>query len=113
VRLAAEEEKRQNPNAAPRSPTPPFDFNDFLYGLPVLGGWYERFRKDTYYRFDTRMMYHTLVTEIVKKKVEDVTAAKGVKFIRSYEYSPILGDLYKQATHKPEISTDSPSPSPI
>lgn len=89
------------------------DFDSFLLNFPILGEWYERLRKETYHRLDTRMVYHTLITEIVKKKVEEVTAAKGVKLVRSYEYSPILGDLYKTSTSQPNISTDSPPPSPI
>jgi len=59
------------------------DFFGIIYCLPLIGGWYALSRKETYHRQDSRMMYHTLVTEIVKKKVEEVTAAKGVKLIRS------------------------------
>lgn len=63
--------------------------------LAVAYLWYDRKRRDSYYRYDTRLMYHTLVSEIVKKKVDEVTAKHGVKLLKSYEYSPILGELYK------------------
>jgi hypothetical protein len=67
-----------------------------LLKLPLFGTVYERcFRKETYYRHDTRLMYLTVVEGIVKKLVEQETAAKGVKLVTQYEYAPILGDLYK------------------
>lgn len=77
------------------------DLDTFLIRLPGIGALYESIRKDTYYREDTRLMYLNLVSDIVKKKVEEVTAAKGVKLVRSYERSPILGELYKMAELKP------------
>jgi hypothetical protein len=74
------------------------DLDATLVKTPVVGPVYERFlRKETYYRHDTRLLYHTIVSEVVKKKVEEVTAAKGVKFIETHDYSPILGELYKPA----------------
>jgi len=80
------------------TPTGEFDVGSFLLNLPIIGDWYERFRKDTYYRHDTRLMYLTLVSEIVKKKVEEISAAKGVKLLETHEHSPILADLYKPTT---------------
>jgi hypothetical protein len=63
---------------------------------PVLGPIYERFfRKETYYREDTRLMYLDTVNEVVKAKVEETTGAKGIKLIRFNEYSPIMSELYK------------------
>src|ERR1035437_8147573 len=67
-----------------------------LLKLPLFGPVYERFfRKETYYREDTRLMYLTVVEGVVKKLVEQETAAKGVKLLTQYEYGPILGELYK------------------
>ena len=75
------------------------DLDASLVKSPVLGPIYERFfRKETYYRHDTRLLYHEIVSGVVKQKVEEVTAAKGVKLIRAHECSPILGDLYKPVT---------------
>jgi hypothetical protein len=75
-----------------------------LFG-PVYEAW---FRKESYYRQDTRLMYLTVVEGIIKKLVEQETAAKGVKLLTQYEYGPILGELYKPhpfpVGQKPESS---------
>ena len=72
------------------------DLDAMLIKSPVLGPLYERFfRKETYYRQDTRLMYRDTVNEVVKAKVEEVTGAKGIKLIKFNDYSPILGELYK------------------
>jgi hypothetical protein len=61
-----------------------------------FGAIYERFfRKETYYRVDTQLMYLDTVNEIVKAKVEETTGAKGIKLIRFNENDPILSELYK------------------
>ena len=85
------------------------DLDATLLKLPLFGPVYERFfRKETYYREDTRLMYLTVVEGVVKKLVEQETAAKGVKLLTQYEYGPILGELYKPhsfpAREKPEPS---------
>jgi hypothetical protein len=72
------------------------DLDAWLVKQPVIGPVYLRFfRKETYYREDTRLMYLTVVEGVVKKLVEDETAAKGVKLLTEYEYAPILGELYR------------------
>jgi hypothetical protein len=58
------------------------DFDAFVLGLPVIGAWYERIRKETYYRYDTRLMYRTIVSEIVERRVGELVAMKGVKLMR-------------------------------
>jgi len=103
-RPAPTEAEVKGSNSPAKPPAIP-DLQSLLLDFTVIGEWYERFRKDTYYRHDTRLMYLTVITEIVKMKVEEVTAAKGVKLIRSYEYSPILGELYKTATVKPNAES--------
>jgi len=40
-------------------------------------------------------MYLETVSDVVRKLAEDVTATKGIRLIRQYELSPILGELYK------------------
>jgi hypothetical protein len=70
-----------------------------LIQSPVVGPIYERFfRKETYYRQDTRLMYRDTVNEVVKAKVEEATGAKGIKLIRFNDFSPVLGELYKPTT---------------
>lgn len=100
VRSPREMTSSQPAEDSPVFPTEMPDLDAFLLNLAVIGDWYERIRKDTYHRHDTRLIYHTLVSDIVKKKVGEVTSAKGVKLIRTYDYSPILGELYKRKVVK-------------
>jgi hypothetical protein len=75
------------------------NLDDTLIKSPVVGPIYERwFRKETYYREDTRLMYQDTVNAVVKAKVEEVTGAKGVKLVRFNEHNPILSELYKPTT---------------
>jgi hypothetical protein len=72
------------------------DLDTALIRSPLLGAIYEAwFRKETYYRVDTRLIYLDTVSNIVKKLAEDVTGQKGVRLTRQYELAPILGELYK------------------
>ena len=58
------------------------DLDAVLLRIPVLGACYEAFlRKESYYREHTRLMYCDLVEKIVKARIEEVTAAKGVKLV--------------------------------
>jgi len=75
------------------------DLDAALIKSPVFGPIYENwFRKETYYRHDTRLMYCDTVRAVVKAAVEDVTGAKGIKLVRFNEYSPIFTELYKPTT---------------
>ena len=100
-------EVKSKPGTSNATPSPALfpsempDFDAFFLNLPVIGDWYERSRKDTYFRNDTRMIYQTLITDIVKRKVDEVTAVKGVKLLKTYDYNPILGELYKTTTFEP------------
>ena len=72
------------------------DLDRVLLRTPALGPVYERFfRKETYYRLDTRLLYLDLVPGLVKKLSEEVTQSKGVQLTRQYQLAPILGELYK------------------
>jgi hypothetical protein len=54
--------------------------DDALLELPVVGVLYESFfRRETYYREDTRLMYLNIVGQIVKHQMEEFTRAAGVK----------------------------------
>jgi hypothetical protein len=67
-----------------------------LLKIPVVNAIYEAwFRKETYYREDTRRMYFDTVKAVVKEHVENVTAAKGITLVTYHESSPVLGVLYK------------------
>ena len=81
------------------------DLDATLVKSPVIGPIYERFfRKETYYRQDTRLMYLDTVNAVVKEKVEETTGAKGIKLVRFNEHSPIIGELYKPTTVIPSRS---------
>jgi len=72
------------------------DLDASLVKSPVIGPIYEAwFRKETYYRHDTRLMYCDTVNAVVKAKVEETTGAKGIKLVRYMENCPLLNDLYK------------------
>jgi len=72
------------------------DLDAALLKTPVVGPIYEHvFRKDSYYRQDTRMAYLEIVPKIIAGLVDEITAAKGVKLIRKYQNAPIFGELYK------------------
>src|SRR5450756_1099986 len=72
------------------------DLDATLIKSPVFGPIYENwFRKETYYRQDTRLMYCDTVNAVVKAKVEEATGAKGIKLIRYMENCPMLNELYK------------------
>jgi hypothetical protein len=72
------------------------DLDASLIKTPVIGPIYEAwFRKETYYRHDTRLMYYETVNAVVKAKVEETSGAKGIKLIRYMENCPMLSELYK------------------
>jgi len=72
------------------------DLDASLIKTPIIGPIYEAwFRKETYYRHDTRLMYYETVNAVVKAKVEETTGAKGIKLIRYMENCPLLSELYK------------------
>lgn len=77
------------------------DIDRTLLKAPIIGPIYEGFfRKETYYREDTRLLYLDAVPRIIKDLAEEVTAAKGIKLVRQYEQAPILGELYKHVPPK-------------
>jgi hypothetical protein len=72
------------------------DLDAALIKSPIVGSIYENwFRRETYYRHDTRLMYCDTVNAVVKAKVEETTGAKGIRLIRYMENCPILGKLYR------------------
>jgi hypothetical protein len=77
------------------------DLDNALMKIPVVGPIYENwFRKETYYRQDTRLVYLKIVPEIIKQVADDVTGAKGIKLVQQYERAPIFGELYKRVPPK-------------
>lgn len=72
------------------------DMDAMLLKIPAIGTIYERFfRKETYYRHDTRLMFLDTIPFVVQELAERFTGTKGIKLVRQYMRAPILGDLYK------------------
>ena len=72
------------------------DIDGTLLNAPLVGPVYELFfRKETYFREDTRLMYLTTVNEITSSLVEEFTAAKGVKLLKRFEQNSVSADLYR------------------
>lgn len=86
------------------------DLDATLIKIPVIGPIYEVFfRKETYYRQDTRLMYLETVSTVVRELVEEVAAAKGVRMLQISQYSPVMSELYKPTT----VSLPEPQPAKI
>ena len=83
------------------------DVDALLLKLPAIGTIYERFfRKETYYRHDTRLMYLDTIPAIIEGLADEFTANKGVKLIRQYQIAPILGELYKPVPPRPPAAPE-------
>jgi hypothetical protein len=67
-----------------------------------LAYWY-LYRRDTYFREDTRIMYMTVVPQIIQAYLDEVSAAKGVKLVRQQRRSPLFGPANQPLTPPPEI----------
>jgi hypothetical protein len=82
------------------------DLDQTLTKTPVIGPIYELwFRKETYYRQDTRLVYLEVVPKLVKELAEELVAAKGIKLMPQYQCAPVLGELYKPL---PPLKPDAP-----
>jgi len=67
-----------------------------LLKIPVAGPIYEQFfRKNTYYRQDTRLMYLDTIPTVIQGLVDEYTGANGVRLIRNQEAAPIFEELYR------------------
>lgn len=72
------------------------DLDSWLVRVPVVGPIYEYlFRRQTYYRHDTRLCYIHIVKTVVRKHADAVVGAKGIKLTGQFERAPILGELYR------------------
>lgn len=86
----------------------------FLYSLPVIGAVYEKFfRRETYYRQDTRLMFLEIINAVVRHKIAEVTAEKGVQLLAVRQYAPLLDDLYRPIRLNGEPPHSSPDTSAL
>jgi hypothetical protein len=66
------------------------DLDASLLRIPVVGGVYEAlFRRESYFRVDTRLAYLHIVKSIILEKVEEATAAKGVKLVKFHSANKV------------------------
>ncbi len=76
------------------------DIDAFLLPIPVLGALYESIRKETYHRFDTRVMFLDQTEAIVRRAVEEATLANGIEqaeFKEAFpEVHPVLASLLRR-----------------
>lgn len=83
-------------------------FFGLFFGIIIASG---VFRKDSYYRVDSRLCFLHMVPTLVKKLAEDMTATQGIKLMEQFELSPVLGELYKPARRETvdlNVSVDGP-----
>jgi hypothetical protein len=93
----------RNASNAPAFP----NLDTLLMRTPALGPIYERwFRRLTYYRHDTRLIYLELIPSLVTEIAEHLLGAKGIRLERQYRWGPVLGELYKPV--EPRIKRKEP-----
>lgn len=75
-----------------------------LLQIPILNViyWF-LYRRDTYFREDTRIMYMTVVPQIIQAYLDEISAAKGVKLVRQQRRAPLFGPANQPLTPPPEI----------
>lgn len=78
------------------------NLDNFFLRLPVVSTIYEDwFRAETWYRVDSRAFYIQRIPQVIKQLAEEMTAAKGAKLVKQYEYAPVFGELYKPRMPNP------------
>jgi hypothetical protein len=78
------------------------DFDAWLLTVPVFGRVYELlFRKETFFRQDTRHMYVEMVERIIQAKIKEVTAAEGIEKVEFIEARPDVHPLLARLIQAP------------
>lgn len=67
------------------------DLDAALLQIPVVGAFYEVFlrKDDTYYRQDTRLAYRDIVDNIIRARIDEVSAVGGIKLVEYKDATPI------------------------
>ncbi len=75
----------------------------------------EEFRKESYYRQDTRLMYLEIINTVVKQKVAEFTSAKGICLLDIRQHSPLMDNIYRttQVNIQPLEMPAPPLPEPV
>lgn len=70
-------------------------FWSLILKIPFLGIMLLKlFRPETYYRFDTALMFQSSVHSAVLEVVDQTTSAKGIRSLTESERKPILSSLF-------------------
>jgi len=73
----------------------------FLYSIPglsLLAALYERFvDTQTYFTYDTRVMYQTLIHDAITTCVDQITEEKGVRSLTLDERKPFMKSFFDSA----------------
>ncbi len=78
------------------------DFDAWLLTVPVFGRVYEiLFRKETFFRKDTRFMYVEMLERIIQDKIKEVTAAEGIDKVEFIEARPDVHPLLARLVQVP------------
>ncbi|GEP44426.1 hypothetical protein [Brevifollis gellanilyticus] len=77
------------------------DFDAWLLTVPVFGGVYEIFRKETFFRTDTRIMYADTIEKVIQAKIKEVTAAEGIEKVEFMEARPDIHPLLARLVQVP------------
>lgn len=72
-------------------------FWNLILKIPILGGLLlKMFRSETYYRFDTALMFQSSVHSAVLEIIDQTTTGKGIRSLTESERKPILSSLFKK-----------------
>lgn len=78
------------------------NFDAWLLTVPVFGRVYEiLFRKETFFRQDTRFMYAEMLERIIQDKIKTVTASEGIEKVEFIEARPDVHPLLARLVQVP------------
>ena len=78
------------------------DFDAWLLTVPVFGRVYEAlFRKETFFRQDTRFMYVEMMERIIQAKIKEVTVSEGIEKVEFIEGRPDMHPLLARLVQVP------------
>jgi hypothetical protein len=81
-----------------------YGLDDMLLRLPVFGVVYEELlRRPSYHRDDTRLMYVTLVRNIIEARVQEFAAAKGFTQTPFVNATPDIHHMLAQLLKQPRM----------
>ena len=78
------------------------DFDAWLLTVPIFGRVYEAlFRKETFFRQDTRFMYVEMMERIIQAKIKEVTVSEGIEKVEFIEARPEMHPLLARLVQVP------------